>query len=79
MTGQSYGSSPQQHLIVAEEEATKYNLDTASYMVSLMQAAKERLNKTKRSNPNKKHSHLIDYSLSKGIKKFKLSKTCTKP
>ena len=73
MKGQTYDSKPlHQHLIINEDEATEYTNETAKYMVSLMQAIKERgITSSKTKHPTKQHSHLITYSLNKGIKKFK--------
>ena len=69
MRGQSYDSPPQMHLQVPEEEAETYTVDMAKYAVMLLQSLREKINK----KPNKPElqQHLVNYSLQKGLKKFK--------
>ena len=69
MKGQSYDSPPQMHLQVPEEEAETYTVDMAKYAVMLLQSLREKINK----KPNKPElqQHLVNYSLQKGLKKFK--------
>ena len=67
MTGKSHEDS-QVHLIIPEEEAQVYEPEFARYAVMLLQHIKEKVNMT-RPKP-KLQSHLVNYSLKKGLKKF---------
>ncbi len=66
MTGQSHDL--QQHLIIAEEDAHEYEADLASVAVNLLHTFKQKYDPI--IPKTTKHSHVITYSLKKGIEKF---------
>ena len=66
MTGTSHGTR-QVHLQVKEEDATPYDKELAHCAVNLLSAFKSR---SVWKKTNRQHSHLVTYSLQKGLKKF---------
>ncbi len=66
--GQSYETSDQMHLMVPEEEAEFYDPEYAHYAVNLLQHLKQQVDS--RLPKPVKQSHLINYGLQKGLKKF---------
>jgi len=78
MTGQSYETvtTPYSHLTVRDEDATLYDPSEAQHIANLMQCyLHKRRTRTQRLNPrtnkHKKHCHVIQHNLNKGLKKFK--------
>ena len=67
MKGQSY---EQQHLIIHEDEVMPYTPEMAQYAVNLLTTLKTRADPIVTSRKRDKHSHVVTYSLQRGIKKF---------